>query len=369
MARGSSVRLGVLALLWGSNFLLIRVALEGLSPLEIVAARMLLGAAVLLAVVRARGQRLATGRRVWGHLAVTAIIANIVPYFLFAWAEQTVPSHVAGALSATTPLFTSAIAIGVGQERVTARRVVGLLLGFVGAVTVLSPWRQGGLAGCMVGQVACLAAAASYGLSYGYMRRHLTGRGLAPLVLAAGQLTAAAVMLVPFTPLLAAGALHLSPAVAASVVALGTLGTGAAYILNYRLIQDEGATTASTVTYLLPVVAVVLGGLLLGEPVTWSLLTGGVTVLLGVAVTQGRLSLPRRGRPPAARRRDARRRSGRYSQPWRCPTGCSYTITLAGQRSNTRAASWGVQASGPAPPRSAAIKTRRCSAADDPCIR
>lgn len=302
MARGSGVRLGLLALLWGSNFLLIRIALEGLSPFAIVAARILLGAAVLLAVVRARSQRLPAGRRVWGHLAVAAVIANIVPYFLFAWAEQTVPSAVAGALNATTPLFTLGIVIAAGQEhRVRGRRVVGLSLGFAGAVTVLAPWRQAGLGGSLAGEAACLAAAASYGLSYVYQRRYLTGRGLAPLVLAAGQLVAAVAVLVPLTPLFAVSSLDLTPAVLGSVVALGMLGTGAAYILNYRLIQDEGATTASTVTYLLPVVAVALSALVGGEPITWALLAGSAAVLLGVAVTEGRLRRPWRRQPPAAR--------------------------------------------------------------------
>ncbi len=302
MTRGSGVRFGLLALLWGSNFLLIRVALQGLSPFSIVAARMLLGAGVLLAVVGVRHLRLPTGWRVWGHLGVAAVIANIVPYFLFAWAEQTVPSHVAGALNATTPLFTLGIAIAVGQEeRATRRRIAGLLLGFAGAVTVLEPWRQAGLEGSLAGEAACLVAAASYGLSYVYVRRYLIGRGLPPLVLAAGQLTATVAILVLAAPLFAFGPLDLSPAVLASVIALGMLGTGAAYILNYRLIQDEGATTASTVTYLLPVVAVVLGFLVLGEPVTWSLLAGSVAVLLGVAVAEGRLGWPRDRQPPPAR--------------------------------------------------------------------
>ncbi|MGH8897330.1 MAG: DMT family transporter [Egibacteraceae bacterium] len=301
MTTARTVRFRLLALLWGSNFLLIRAALEGFSPFAIVLARMLLAAAVLLAVIRVHRQRLPAGRQLWGHLAAAALIANVIPYFLFAWAEQTVPSHVAGTLNATTPLFTLGIAIASGQERrATPSRVVGLLLGFAGAVTVLAPWRQPGFAGSLAGEVACLVAAASYGLSYVYMRRHLTGRGLPALVLAASQLTAGSAMLVLFTPLLAADVLRLTPAVLGSVIALGTLGTGVAYILNYRLVQDEGATTASTVTYLLPVVAVVLGVAVLDEPATWSLLAGSAAVLLGVAVAEGRLGYPRRGYPASA---------------------------------------------------------------------
>jgi drug/metabolite transporter (DMT)-like permease len=306
MTRGSSVRLGLLALLWGSNFLLIRVALKGLSPFAIVLVRMLLGAGVLVAVIRVHAQRLPAGRGVWGHLGVTALIANIVPYFLFAWAEQTVPSHVAGALNATTPLFTLGIALAAGhQERATPSRMVGLGLGFAGALTVLAPWRQAGLvAGSVIGEVACLVAAASYGLSYVYMRRYLTRRGLSPLVLAAGQLVAACALLVPLSPLFA-GAFRLSAAVLVSVTALGMLGTGAAYVLNYRLIHDEGAICASTVHYLLPVVAVVLGVVVLSEPVTWNLLGGSAVVLLGVAIAEGRLGCPQRRQPATIRARSS----------------------------------------------------------------
>jgi drug/metabolite transporter (DMT)-like permease len=124
------------------------------------------------------------------------------------------------------------------------------------------------------------------------MKRYLANRGLPPLVLAASQLTAASLLLAALTPLFAPPLLALTPAVLASVVALGAAGTGAAYSLNYRLIQDKGSITASTVTYLLPVVAVVLGIMVLSERITWNLLLGTVIVLAGVAISEGRLPIP-----------------------------------------------------------------------------
>lgn len=293
MRPGNIVRFGLLALLWGSNFLLIKIALDGLSPLQIVAVRMMLGAAVLLAVVGGVGQRRRLPRAwpVWGHLAVAAIIANIIPYFLFAWAEQRIPSNVAGVLNATTPLFTLGLALAVREEqKATPNRVLGLVLGFTGVLVILAPWRDAGLAQSLAGQLACLAASASYAVSYVYTKRYLAGRGLSPLILAAGQLTAASVLLAVTAPLLATTPVTLTPAVLASILTLGAAGTGIAYILNYHLIQDEGSTTASTVTYLLPVVAVVLGVLALDEPITWTLLTGTAIVLAGVALSEGRLS-------------------------------------------------------------------------------
>jgi drug/metabolite transporter (DMT)-like permease len=139
------------------------------------------------------------------------------------------------------------------------------------------------------GQVACLLAAASYGVAYVYMRRFLTGRGLPPLALAASQLTVATVLLALAAPVVARTPITLTGDVVASILALGALGTGVAYLLNYRLIADEGATAASTVTYLLPIVAVLLGILALGEPLTWNVVVGTAVILAGVALAEGRI--------------------------------------------------------------------------------
>jgi drug/metabolite transporter (DMT)-like permease len=168
--------------------------------------------------------------------------------------------------------------------------VSGLLLGFVGVVLLAAPWRTAALGGSLPGVGACLLGAACYAASYVYARRFLIGRGFSALVLSAGQMAAGAVLLVLAAPIVARSPVTLTPTVTISVLVLGVLGTGAAYVLNYRLIADEGAVAASTVTYLIPVVAVVLGALILNEPLTWHLLAGGVIVLVGVAVSEGQLS-------------------------------------------------------------------------------
>jgi drug/metabolite transporter (DMT)-like permease len=136
------------------------------------------------------------------------------------------------------------------------------------------------------GALACLAAALSYGVSYVDMRRFLTGRGTSPIALAASQISVGALILVISAPELADRAVDLQLDVVLSIRALGALGTGLAYLLNYRLIADEGATTASTVTYLLPIIAVTLGGIVLGEPVTWNLLVGVAIVLTRVGLSE-----------------------------------------------------------------------------------
>jgi drug/metabolite transporter (DMT)-like permease len=170
---------------------------------------------------------------------------------------------------------------------VTPLRVVGLLVGFAGALVILAPWTAPS-PGAIGGALACLGAAASYGLSYVYMGRRLAGRGLSPLVLSAAQLTAATGLLLLVTPVAGLQPIQLTPAVLVAISILGALGTGAAYVLNYRLITDEGPTATSTVTYLLPVVAVALGIVFLGEPAAAHLLIGTGIVLVGIALVQRR---------------------------------------------------------------------------------
>jgi drug/metabolite transporter (DMT)-like permease len=290
MSRVSVARLAGLSLIWGSSFLFIKVAVEGLSPAQLALARLTEGALVLLAVVAAGRLRLPRRPVTWLHLTVAATVANVVPFFLFGWGEQRVASSLAGILNATTPLFAMVIAAAIGSvERISPLRAAGLLLGFAGVLVVAAPWRQASLHGSLTGAAACLAAAACYGVGFIYMRRFLTGRGTPPIVLAACQLSAGALLLWLAAPLYAAQAVTLSPRVVASTAALGILGTGIAYILNYRLIADEGATTASTVGYFLPIVAVFLGVIVLGEPLAWNLFAGTAVVLLGVALSEGRL--------------------------------------------------------------------------------
>jgi drug/metabolite transporter (DMT)-like permease len=288
MGRGSVARLALLALLWGSGFLWIKLSLRGFTPVQIVLVRLILGSLVLIPLAFARGLSFPRGRAVWAHLFVAALVACAIPYTLFGIAEQTIGSNVAGVLNATTPLWTVLVAFLAGTDRtVTVRRGVGLALGFAGTVLIFTPWESAGEIASW-GGLACLGASASYGVSYVYMGRYLTNRGIPSIVLSASQLAAGA--------LLTALALPFSGLVAptwrwdavASLIILGMLGTGVAYVLNYRLIADEGPTAASTTTYLLPIVAVVLGFLVVDEPVTWPMVVGMVLVLGGVFLAQRR---------------------------------------------------------------------------------
>ena len=268
MSRSALPRIALLALIWGSAFLWIKLADRGFSPVEVTLARLALGAVVLFAIMLARREKIPRPGRLWIHIAVAALFANAVPYLLFAVAEQTVDSSTAGIINATTPLWTVVLALAVRhQKAVTSWQAAGLIVGFAGAVLIFTPWQTtSGLTSA--GALECLAASVSYAISYIYMDRFLARQGLSAIVLSSCQLAVAAVMLAIALTVAGAPTPHVTAENLAAIAVLGIVGTGFAYVLNYQIITSEGATVASTVTYLLPVVAIVLGVLVLGESIT-----------------------------------------------------------------------------------------------------
>jgi drug/metabolite transporter (DMT)-like permease len=285
----------LLALIWGSSFLFIKVGIRELHPLYVTLGRVIAGViAVLTAVVVTRA-RLPRDPRVWGHLAVVGMVGVAIPFTLFAYGEQRVSSVLAGIWNATTPLVALPVATLVFRtERMTRRRITGILIGFAGVLVVLGVWH--GIGGVqLTGQLMCLAAAACYGIAVPYQRRFLGGLGGSGLAVPAGQLITAAVALLILAPLVAGAPpapTTLSGSVVASVLALGTLGTGLAFVLSFRVTRFAGATTSASVAYLLPIVATAIGLVGLGEHISWYQPVGALVVLTGVAVSQGMLRLP-----------------------------------------------------------------------------
>ena len=278
--------MAALALLWGSSFLWIKLALQGFTAVQIVFVRLLLGFLVLTPMVLARGLRWPRDGRIWAHLFVVALVSNAVPFVLISVAEETIGSNVAGLLNATTPIWTLLVAFTAGVDRrVTLPKAAGLTLGFLGAVVLFSPWQAANEIASW-GGLASLAAAACYGVGFVYAGRFLAGRGISPLVLSAAQLGAATVLLAVAMPFAGLTAPTWRIDAMASLLILGALGTGLAYVINYRIIEEDGPTIASTVTYLVPVVAVLLGWLVLGEVVTVAMLAGITLILGGVALTR-----------------------------------------------------------------------------------
>jgi drug/metabolite transporter (DMT)-like permease len=283
--RSAQPRIALLALIWGSAFLWIKLADRGFSPVEVVTlARLALGGSDVVGHRPGAPGSVPRSWRLWGHIAVAALFANAVPYLLFAVAEQSVNPSTAGIINATTPLWTVVLALAVRHQRtVTSLQAAGLVVGFAGGLLISEPWSTAsGLTSA--GALECLAASISYAVSYIYMDRFLAHRGLSPVTLSACQLLAASVMLAISLAVTGAQAPHFTAESVAAIAVLGIIGTGLAYVLNYQIITTEGATVASTVTYLLPVVAIVLGVIVLGKTVTVAIVIGIALVLIGTAV-------------------------------------------------------------------------------------
>lgn len=287
-----------LGAIWGCSFLFIKLGLLSFTPVQVAFGRLLIGAVTLLVIARATGTQLPRRLETWRHLAVVALLFCSIPFTLFAWGETQVSSILAGIINACTPLATLAVTLAAfPEERPTRERIAGLGIGFAGALVVVGAWEGIG-GGELAGVLACVGAICCYGIAFPYTRRHLVGSGEGPLGIATGQVLLGALFLAPVVAVQAAlgdGAVTppVSAATVAGMLALGALGSGVAYVLNTRIVMVAGGTIASSVTYVTPLFAVVAGVLLLAEPLSWHQPVGGAIVLLGVAVAQGRIRLPR----------------------------------------------------------------------------
>ena len=297
-ARGWLPSFLLLAAIWGTSFLFIKVGVRELHPLWLTFGRVAAGAAVLLVVLAATRDRLPRDARLWGHLAVVAALGVTVPFTLFGYGEQRVSSVLAGIWNAATPLVALPLAALVFRtEPLNRRRVAGIATGFAGVLVVLGVWRDLG-GSQLTGQLMCFGAAMCYAVAIPYQKRLIAGRAGSGVSMASGQLLMALAQLAVLAPLLAGAPpapAGLSPQVVGSVLALGALGTGLAFVLNLRVIRVAGASTSASVTYLMPVVATVVGVLILGEHLIWNQPVGALIVLTGVAISQG--ALTRRRKP------------------------------------------------------------------------
>ncbi|MES5823960.1 DMT family transporter [Streptomyces sp. RG80] len=303
------LRFAALSLIWGFSFLLIKVGTDGYAPFQVALGRLLFGTAVLAAAMAVKRERLPRGARTWGHLAVAAFLVNALPFSLFAYAELTIPSTLAGICNATSPLWGMALSlVALSEDRPTRLRVAGLGVGFLGVLTVLGAW-QGFHGVDARGTAMALLASLSYPVGWIYIRRTLAGVGHSHLSMTGAQLLLAALQLAVVTPLFTDFPSRFAVTPLLAIAALGALGTGLALLLQYGLVAEVGPTTAQLVTYLIPVVATAAGVVLLGETLTWSTPVGAVIVLAGAALTQ----VPQR--TPAATRGRITTRLRRGTRP------------------------------------------------------
>ncbi|MEV4949923.1 DMT family transporter [Streptomyces sp. NPDC053755] len=286
------VRFGVLALIWGFSFLLIKVGTEGFAPFQVTFGRLLFGTAVLAVAMVIKRERLPRGARTWLHLSVAAFLLNALPFSLFAYAELTIPSTLAGICNATTPLWGMVLSlVALSEDRPSRVRAAGLGIGFVGVLTVLGAWQ--GFSGLDVtGTALALLASFSYAVGWIYVRRTLTGTGASHLSLAGSQVGLGTLQLAVVTPLFTSLPKSVEIVPLLAVIALGALGTGYAMLLQYGIVAEVGPTTGAMVTYFIPVIATAAGVAVLGEQLAWNTPVGAVIVLAGAALTQARA--PRR---------------------------------------------------------------------------
>ena len=289
-----------LALIWGSSFLFIKIGVLALPAAYVAFGRVASGAVVLVLLVLITRERWPRSLKLWGHNAFVGVVGIAAPFSLFAFGETHISSVLAGIWNATTPLFVLPMAVLVFRtELLSPRRVLGLALGLIGALVILGVWRGvGGVS--LSGQLMCLGAAVCYGVAIPYTKRFIAPHPESGTVLSACQLLVATVVLAVASPILSGGGLDPAKVtwpVVGAVLALGVLGTGLAFVVNMRNIRLVGATTASMVTYIVPVFATLLGVTVLREPLEWFQPAGALVVLSGVAISQGLLSRRARTSP------------------------------------------------------------------------
>ena len=279
-----------LGLVWGCSFIFIKLGLEFLTPFGVAFVRCALGAITLLIVVKIMKIDLPKEKSTWYKLWVVAMLLNVVPGILFAYAELHVTSVLAGIINATTPLATLIVMlIAFREEKLKSEQVYGLILGGLGVMVVLGIW-QGIGDNQLTGVIALLIAVTCYGISFPYSKRNIIPLGLKPEAAATTQLIMAAITLLPFYLFDGISQDNYRPANIFAMLALGILGSGFAYIWNFSIIAAAGSSIASSVTYLTPVVAVFVGWLFLGEVIVWHEPVGALLVILGAAVSQGRFN-------------------------------------------------------------------------------
>lgn len=280
---------GLLGLVWGSSFLWIKIAVQEVGPFVLVAFRLLFGLAGLVVVVLARRPRLPVERRVWLMLGILGLTNTFLPFSLISWGEQYIDSAVASILNGTVPLFTLVIAhLALHDDRITPARVLGLVTGFVGVVILMiRDLGPDGFHGNLLGQGAVLLAAASYGGSAVFARRNLRqvdsmAQAFVPLI---GADAAAWLMALLVESPIALPRLSITWL---ALAWLGLLGSCAAYLLYFYLLHNIGPTRATTVTYVFPVVGVILGVAFLHEAADWHLVLGALLIALGIGVVNWR---------------------------------------------------------------------------------
>ncbi|HAE79163.1 DMT family transporter [Morganella morganii] len=285
-----------LGIIWGTNFIFMRQASEWISPVQIVFLRVLCGFVPIAVMAWMQKAVRREHLKYTGHFLVMALLATVIYYWAFASGTSLLLSGVSGVLSGAIPLFSFIVAaIFLRQEKITVVRLCGLMLGFAGVILIAKPWQVSGESICLAGVGYMIMGSLSVGISFVYAKKFLADKQIAPLALTTYQIGLALLILACITPFTGITAIAQdSTASLGLIIGLGLLGTGVAYLTYYYLILNLGAVVASSVTYIPPVVALIVGFLAANEQL-------GVTEILSmVLIMSGVFLLQRPSRRPEA---------------------------------------------------------------------
>ena len=275
----------LLALLWGPSFLFIKVAVAEIPPITMVVGRVGIGAILLYAMLRWENGRLPRDRETWKHLAIIALVHNAIPFVLFGYGEQHIDSALAAIMNGTTPIFTIILAhFFTETDKLTGRKIIGVLIGFAGLIILSLPSFSDGVWATTWGLLAIAGAAMLYGVAIVYTRNNL--RGLPKHVAPTGQMILATLYLIPLSLIVERPFQLPLPSITslAAVLCLGVFGTALAFIVYYQLQETTDPSYVSMVTYLIPIVGVVLGLVVLNETLTWHSYAGCGLILFSVMI-------------------------------------------------------------------------------------
>jgi drug/metabolite transporter (DMT)-like permease len=280
-----------LSVIWGGSYFLIEIALREWTPMLIVAVRIAIATTVVWTVVLLAGMRIPRSREAWTAFATMAFINNVIPFVLIVWGQKEITAGLAAILNAATPIFTVIVAgIFLKDEPMTASKLFGAILGLVGVVVLMGPSALSGIDANLLAQIAVVAAALSYALAGVYGRR-FTSMNINPMVTAAGQLLMSSIIMIALATTFESPSLMMtsSAQVWIAVVAMAVVSTAFAYILYFRLLATAGATNALLVTLLIPVTAIVLGGVFLDERLAAIHFVGMGIIAVGLLIIDGRV--------------------------------------------------------------------------------
>lgn len=278
----------VLALMWGPAYLFMKVAVQEVPPLTVAAARVTLGAMLLYLILRFQGRALPKISSVWKQFALVGLTANAVPFAFLSWGQQYIDSALASILVGTTPLFTMLLAhLFTADDSLSPNKVTGVVMGFAGLIALFIPALFEGIQATLWGLAATIGAAVNYSIAFVYTRQRL--RGLPPLVGPTAQLLMAAIYLLPLSLIIEQPYALPVPSWPAlgSLLLLAIWSTALAFVAYYWLIERISASTLSLVTYLIPIVATVLGVVVLHEQLGWNSYLGYILIILGAVIVNG----------------------------------------------------------------------------------